>query len=75
MQTQDGIPVQAPAGRQRAAESKPEAYLRQIRNILAWILAIWVLMIAGGIITGIVIAHHASTSSNCLSQGGTDVSC
>lgn len=49
-------------------------YLYQIRNMLAWILILAGLTIAGGIIAGIVVASHHPAAA-CQSQGGTDPAC
>jgi hypothetical protein len=55
-------------------------YIYQIRNMLAWMLAFWVISIAAAAGVGIYLGVHsgqqaATSSSNCLSQGGTDPSC
>lgn len=55
-------------------------YLYQIRNMLGWMLALWLISIAAAVGVGIYLGAHsgqqaATTSSNCQSQGGTDSSC
>jgi hypothetical protein len=52
-------------------------YIYHIRNILGWMLAIWLISIAAAVGVGIYLGAHSGqvASSNCLSQGGTNTSC
>ena len=54
-------------------------YLYQIRNMLAWMLAFWIISIAAAVGVGIYLGAHSSgqgqASPACLSQGGTDPAC
>jgi hypothetical protein len=71
----------------RAGEPIELRYARQTRNAVVTLAVIAVLGIVGSLIAGIVVAVSVvhlnnavnngggSSSSNCMSQGGTDPSC
>lgn len=56
-------------------------YLYHIRNMLAWMLALWVLSVAAAVGVGVYLGSHTasqagqSQGSLCQSLGGTDPSC
>jgi hypothetical protein len=52
-------------------------YIYQIRNMLAWMLVIWLASIAAAVGAGIYLGAHSSqvASPDCLSQGGTNTAC
>jgi hypothetical protein len=79
------MPTEAPQ-RSRAAQADADrignmgTYIYQIRNMLAWMLAIWLVSIAAAVGVGIYLGAHSNSpastaSSTCQSLGGTDTSC
>jgi hypothetical protein len=73
-----------PAGMPETIEQK---YMRETRDalrVIAWVMALtFILGVVAAIIVGVQISKigtdlggaSSSTSSNCMSQGGTDPSC
>jgi len=80
----DGTPTTTSVLRRETDEHK---YARQSRNanvFVAWVVGVFVLLsLIGSIYVGVMIGNAVNsfnnlggtTSSNCYSQGGTDVTC
>jgi hypothetical protein len=79
MDTSTGLPDSRHAQAQADHIGRMGSYLYQIRNMLAWMLVLWVISVAAAAGVGIYLGVHgspaSSSSSSCLSQGGTDSSC
>lgn len=87
--TRSGFPKAGPAAMAAKASEPPElTYMRQTRNAVVFIAVIVGIVCALSLIGAIVVGSQlskmnsqlsqlggGSTSSNCYSQGGTDLSC
>jgi flagellar basal body-associated protein FliL len=53
-----------PRTERRADAAESVRYLRQIRNMIAWVLIIWAVTIAAAVGVGIYLGHTASQASS-----------